>query len=282
MVRGRRATRLRRRAKVSAARLAERLSDSLAARPQRRFGAALALALLVNAGLAALLSFVPTEDLPEAPPGTPIEIVFLEPEPVAGEGAAARDAAPAAAPVPAPPTEAEAAPPPPASPAPAAPRGPAVDLPDTAATGTPGIVALDCNRVFADEARAVACAGGREVTGWQAEVQGDTDWTALAERIGRARRSLAPVPAINDPNAAARYGSAAAARAAANERAASPYDPVLIGVGPDVSPDTGDTSGAGAVAPPSVITSWGDRKAAEDAARIREEGRVRREMDRAE
>ena len=278
---GRAVRRTRRRAAVAVARSRGRLSDSLAARPRRRFGTALALAFGINAILALLLSFVPSAPLPDAPIGTPVEIVFLDPEPQAGPAATRPDEAttdPAAsAPRVAPPPDAapEAAPAPPA-----AARGPAVDLPPTEATGTPGVVAIDCNRIFEDEARATACAGGQVISGWQAEVENlEADWSRLAERIGRARRSLQPVPTLTDPDAAERYGAEAAARAAANERRAT-YDPVLIGVSPDVAPDTGDTSGAGAVAPPSLITSYGDRKAADEERRIREDGRILREMGR--
>ena len=286
MARGTRAIRrLRRRAAVGTARLSERAGDALAAAPRRRFGAALAAALAVNAVLAALLSVVPTEDLPDAPPGTPIEVVFLAPEPEAlpaeaSETSEAADVAPATPP----PALAPDAPPPAETSepvAPAAPRGPAVDLPRTDATGTPGVVAIDCNRVFEDEARRVACAGGRVVSGWQAEVETlDTDWTRLAERIERARRSLPSAAPLTDPDAA-RYEAQADARRAARERANAPAPNLLSGVR-DVSADGRDSAGDGAVAPPSIITSYGDRKVAEDERRLREDGRILRELGREE
>ena len=138
-------------------------------RARLRWGAPLLAALALNAALLLVLGSLPLRLPPRTSAPVPIELVSLPapPDPVSSPAPPAPepDAPPAAAPAP-----------PPAR----RPPAPAADLPEAA--GTSGVVALDCNAVFDEEGRVVACAGGDVTLGY--EVDGAA-WDAIAAGVPR-------------------------------------------------------------------------------------------------
>ena len=247
--------------------------------PRARIGAAALLALLVNAGLLAVFGRLPLRLPPEGAGGAAIEIVFL-PEPPA--------------PMPAPVPKVELAPEeaepeevveaePQAAPAPARPSAPEAELPR--GTGRSGVVALDCNRVFDEEGRAIACAGGEITLGYEVDREAWDRIDAEVPRYGPVREADADAGfgRADDRFAAEpdrlgrlrRQGAAKAARRAAAEAYANPVSPIVSG-----GAEGAAASGADLLIPPSFITSFEERKRNADEAERRGDARVREEMER--
>ena len=238
-----------------------------------RSAVAVALALLVNAGLIAMFGHLPMRLPPEGRGSAPIEIVYLpappapEPEPeLTPEIAEAEDA-------PAP------------KPAPQPRRGPAApDAELPSARGTSGVVALDCNAVFDEEGRAVACAGGDITLGFEVDREA---WDAIAAEVPRYGPRTPDAPATfgdaDDRFAAEprrldqfrRQG--AASLAAAEQREAPP--PSIIGTG---GAEGAVGSGADLLTPPSFITSWEERTRTANEAEQRGDAVFRRDLEAEE
>ena len=247
------------------------------ARPGLRMGAAVLAALAINLGLLAAFGRLPMRLPPEGGGGAPIEIVFLpappEPEAVPDIELAPVVAAPAETPEP--------------EPDPAPRSGPAVpdaELPD--ARGASGVVALDCREVFDEEGRVVACAGGKITLGY--EVDADA-WRAIGEALPTygPERPRAP-PGFGeagfgeaddryaDGRRLDRFGEEGAARLAAADRREAGAPSIIAGGGAEAAA----ASGADLLAPPSFVTSYGERRLAAEQEEARRDARFRRERIR--
>lgn len=269
---------IRRRFSVRLARARQGLLRVWDDRPGLRIGAAVLLALVVNAGLLHVFGRLPLRLPPMGePPGVPIEIVFLEAEVVPAptpeleiepeEIIAAEEIAPE----PEPETDEE----------PPRPEEIDADLPKS--QGTSGVVALDCNRVFDEEGRVVACAGGRITLDYDVDRKAWEDISAaLPENYGPAEPDApsgrAPLDGglAGDPRTLGSDRNAA--RFARTDERNAPQDSVLSAGGAEDAAATGSDI----LAVPSIVTSYGDRKIAEDREEARQDAILRRKLEKEE
>jgi hypothetical protein len=159
---------------------------------------------------------------------------------------------------------------------------PEVDLPDARVReGVPnGLVGIDCYAVFRDPDRAAECAG-REVR---------SDWRSAVRTMAPDFEREALVPGFAEEGIALPASEAAAYDLAilkkrAEQRRRS-LSPVTVGGGPAPFGGGGlsDIGTGGAMeynAPPSAVTSYTDRRIAEEEAQRREEAERQRRLREA-
>ena len=226
-------------------------------------------ALAVHVGIALLLDRLATRPPPQRDARSVVEVVRL-PDPVA-------ETVPEPAPEPARPAAASPAPSPPdPSPAPPPRAIPAPELP--ASDSRSGVVALDCEAVFDEAGRAIACAGGEITLGFEADEEALRAIASEVPSYGPARAAGADAGFGRAPDARMTVGPAALRRLRGGGRGGT--TPISEAAEEAFGAEAALGFEAEDLDPPSLVTSFEEQKRVLDTIERRDDARVRREVER--